>query len=79
MRRNEKCVNCSQVVPERKTWKLASLIEEAEFLLNGGTSQGQVAKQLGLKEISLIRAFYRGRKAGLTTRRLSENNSGRNR
>lgn len=55
---------------DRKTWKLEHLIEEAEFLFDGGTSPEQVAQRLGLKHSSLVGAYSRARKRGLTTRKL---------
>jgi len=55
----------------RHTWKLEELIEEADFLLDGGAHKADVARRLGLKYDSLVRAYKRGRERGLTTRQMS--------
>jgi hypothetical protein len=57
--------------PERKTWKLEDLLEEAEFLFDGGTDPWSVASRLGLKYDSLVRQYKRARDRGLTNRHLS--------
>jgi hypothetical protein len=62
----------------RKTWKLEHLIEEAEFLFEGGTAPAQVAQRLGIKHTSLCGAYDRARKKGLTTRRLAYPSTRRN-
>ena len=55
---------------DRKTWPLDELIEEAEFQFGFGASVKTVAEKLGIAEGSLYRAYYRGRKKGLTTRKI---------
>lgn len=57
--------------PERGTWKLATLIEEAEFLFDGGADAATIARRLGLKPESLVRQYKRAFTRGLTTRQLS--------
>jgi transposase-like protein len=56
---------------ERTTWKLEHLIEEAEFLFDGGADYATIARRLGLKPESLVRQYRRARDRGLTTRDLS--------
>jgi len=61
----------------RKSWRLSDLIEEAEFLFDGGTSAAQAATKLGLQYRSLVRAYDRARAKGLTTRKLTDPGSKR--
>lgn len=56
----------------RTTWKLPELVDETEFLLQGGASSEEAAKQLGVKHKSLIRMFYRAKARGLTKRTIKE-------
>jgi transposase-like protein len=56
---------------ERATWKLEHLIEEAEFLFDGGADYATIARRLGLKPESLVRQYRRARDRGLTTRDLT--------
>jgi hypothetical protein len=61
----------------RTTWRAEDLIEEAEFLFEGGASAQTVASRLGLQYRSLIRAYDRARNKGLTTRKLTDPGSKR--
>jgi hypothetical protein len=56
---------------ERTTWKLEHLIEEAEFLFDGGADAETIARRLGLEHASLVRQYKRARDRGLTERQLS--------
>jgi len=68
-----RCYDSARRPSSGKQTPLPVLIEEAEFLFEGGASAKDVAKRLGVKHSSLVRAFYRGKAKGLTKRHLSEN------
>lgn len=68
-----RCNGCysKSLRPERKTWKLQHLIEEAEFLFDGGADQWSIARRLGLKYDSFVRQYRRAKRLGLTNRELT--------
>ena len=59
----------------RRTHKLADLVEDTLFILDGGSSVEAAAAQLGVKTSSLIRMFYRAKARGLTDVILKESRS----
>lgn len=58
--------------PARVTRRLDVVIEEAEALFDMGVTANEIAQTLGIKYNSLVRTYSRGRKQGLTTRKLVE-------
>jgi hypothetical protein len=54
----------------RTNWKTEELIEEAEHLFSFGYSEHGICEKLGVTFSALEGAYYRGRKRGLTERRL---------
>lgn len=67
------CTSCSNREyragkSSRSTWKLPELIEEAEFLIQGGVTPAMAAERLGIKPDSLARSYDRARKQGLVER-----------
>jgi hypothetical protein len=55
---------------QRKTWRLADLVDEVESLLDMGVTTDEAARIVGLKYNSLARSFDRARAKGLTTRKI---------
>lgn len=55
----------------RTTWPLRELIEEAEFLFDGGADAVTIAQRLGVQHETLVRQYKRARDQGLIERQLN--------